>query len=156
MHQLGIKPACLITKCNCMVPGVLCMCVQKAWEGSLDEHNASNTWASVWKNKMKTSNFVSSNSIPDLNQLQVATGWLELCVISLSVLTTPTLAGSVSFFCLEYILSCVYIDTNNRNCVNIASVGYCWYIVPGESKTVEDAVMGASTNNYNYWRSSVH
>lgn len=42
------------------------LCVQKVWEGSLDEHNASNAWASVWKNKMKTSNSVSSNSnIPD-------------------------------------------------------------------------------------------
>lgn len=37
--------------------------MQKVWEGSLDDHVTSNTWASIWKNKTKTSNSVSSNTV---------------------------------------------------------------------------------------------
>lgn len=87
------------------------MCVQNVWEGSLDDHVTSNTWASIWKNKTKTSNSVSSNNFPVLNKLQDASGWLWLCVILFSVPVMSILVGSVLFFCLKHIIVSCRVNT---------------------------------------------
>lgn len=104
--------------------------MQKVWERGMDEQLTPDAWASIWKNKTKISNSVSSSPIyntfmSQFTHLQYSTTWASVSRVSIH---NPFLACSQN---VPHTQNSVWSDMAQILVYSMSNTCYDWFSLHG-------------------------